>query len=110
MLTAGFLGQKALNPDQSVQLKWSEVTLEFYRNQLAISGNPADLYLETCEMLVCNRAPISGDAVIMDAVIGDVAVDDAMWEKLGVYAHITYVEASEASRLAGAGAGINDND
>lgn len=34
----------------------------------------------------------------------------AVWQDLGQWAHRTYVPASEASRLAGAGAGRSDND
>jgi len=32
------------------------------------------------------------------------------WERLGYWEHKTYAPASEASRLAGAGAGLSDND
>ena len=34
----------------------------------------------------------------------------AAWERLGYWEHKTYAPASEASRLAGAGAGLSDND
>jgi hypothetical protein len=37
-------------------------------------------------------------------------VDDASWAELGRLAHRTYVPASMQSRLAGAGAGLLDND
>ena len=40
----------------------------------------------------------------------DVDIDDEIWEALGVFAHRTYVPATDASRLKGAGAGLNDND
>lgn len=39
-----------------------------------------------------------------------VDIDDEIWEALGAFAHRTYVPASEASRLKGAGAGLTDND
>jgi hypothetical protein len=32
------------------------------------------------------------------------------WDRLGVWEHKTYAPATEASRLAGAGAGLSDND
>lgn len=41
---------------------------------------------------------------------GAVDIDDEIWEALGAFAHRTYVPASEASRLKGAGAGLTDND
>jgi hypothetical protein len=36
--------------------------------------------------------------------------NDEIWEALGRFAHRTYVPATEASRLKGAGAGLTDND
>jgi hypothetical protein len=46
----------------------------------------------------------------MDAGSGAVDIDDEIWEALGAFAHRTYVPATEASRLKGAGAGLTDND
>ena len=37
-------------------------------------------------------------------------VDPGDWQRLGVYAALTYVPETDASRLAGAGAGLTDND
>jgi hypothetical protein len=39
-----------------------------------------------------------------------VDIGDEIWEALSAFAHRTYVPASEASRLKGAGAGLTDND
>ncbi len=39
-----------------------------------------------------------------------VTVSEQLWQKLNDYAAKTYVPASDASRLAGAGAGLTDND
>lgn len=39
-----------------------------------------------------------------------VTVSDQLWQQLGDFAAKTYVPASDASRLAGAGAGLTDND
>ena len=41
---------------------------------------------------------------------GPVDVADAVWDDLMALAALTYVPASEASRIAGAGAGLSDND
>ena len=40
----------------------------------------------------------------------DMDIDGEIWEALGLFAHRTYVPATDASRLKGAGAGLNDND
>tara|TARA_B100000780_G_scaffold147168_1_gene102845 strand:- start:620 stop:1129 length:510 start_codon:yes stop_codon:yes gene_type:complete len=37
-------------------------------------------------------------------------VDPDEWHELGLYAALTYVPETNASRLVGAGAGLNDND
>lgn len=41
---------------------------------------------------------------------GAVDIAGEIWEALGRFAHRTYVPATEASRLKGAGAGLTDND
>lgn len=46
----------------------------------------------------------------LPAAAPDVDIDDEIWEALGRFAHRTYVPATEASRLKGAGAGLTDND
>ncbi len=113
LLTAGFLGHyllgQAEHQEQSIQLTWSNVSLEFHRNKLAVSGNKKDLETKISNQLVCKRVPNSNSTFIAP-VIGDVAVNDSLWKKLEQYALNTCVAATEASRLSGAGAGLNDND
>jgi hypothetical protein len=110
VLVAGFLGQTALDEDRSVRISWAGVQLELHRNELAITGNHEHLGLSICEELACRRAPISNEASSIAPLIGSVSVNEGNWEILEEYAHHTYVPATEASRLAGAGAGLNDND
>ena len=43
-------------------------------------------------------------------LVGHVTVPSIVWENLRNLADETYVPASDASRIAGAGAGLNDND
>ncbi|MEQ8602581.1 MAG: DUF3726 domain-containing protein [Marivibrio sp.] len=42
--------------------------------------------------------------------VGGVAAPGDLWRRADAFAHRTYVPASEASRLSGAGAGTSDND
>lgn len=42
--------------------------------------------------------------------IGAREVADDLWRRFEVFAHATFVASSEASREAGAGAGLDDND
>jgi hypothetical protein len=46
----------------------------------------------------------------ISAATGPQVVPDALWSQLEAWAAKTYVPASEASRIAGAGAGLTDND
>jgi hypothetical protein len=41
---------------------------------------------------------------------GGIAIADDLWQRFDTLARLTYVPASETSRLAGAGAGLLDND
>jgi len=65
-----------------------------------------------CANVVCSLA--ESDAATLDEIIEPSAVsravDDAAFEALQQLAHRTYAPATEASRLAGAGSCLNDND
>ena len=56
------------------------------------------------------------DAALLDAmcspkkVVGPFDVDESLWSAFAQYAAKMLVPESEASRLAGAGAGLSDND
>ncbi len=50
------------------------------------------------------------DTPVAAPAVQAVTVSQALWDALGDLAAKTYVPATEASRLAGAGAGLTDND
>ncbi len=110
LITAGFLGQTALTSDQSVALKWSSVTMQLNRDVLVVTGNTEDIDMKLVGQISYTQISISADTKDIPMNIGDAEVNLKSWKQLEIYAHRTYVEASEASRLAGAGAGLNDND
>ncbi len=116
LLAAGFLGQTVLDKEQAVRISWNDVSLVLCRDELVVSGESEDLYVATAGSLVCERLPVADrrelteSGVGLDLHIGDAVVDASAWAQLSEYAHRTYVEATEASRLSGAGAGLNDND
>lgn len=70
------------------------------------------------DALAAARGPIDADvhaeadapAPQPEPGVGGVALPDELWERASAFAHRTYVPASEASRLTGAGAGTSDND
>lgn len=109
-LIAGFLGQTSLVPGQSVVLQWNNIKLSLYRDGLVVEGADAMLMLEKAETLDCARYPFPGEAKTKKPHIGDAEVSVDSWAELEGHAYLTYVKATEESRLSGAGAGLTDND
>ena len=112
IFVAGFLGQSALTEDQTLSLSWAEVELIFYREAIIVNGTKEDLSRAMADQIVCKScSPLSQQpSPATQPVIGSVEVETTTWQLLETLAHRTYVEATEQSRNAGAGAGLNDND
>ena len=111
VLVTGFVGHTLLNREQSVTIGWLSIGLSICRDRLTIIGDMGDLYTDRAGWLTCEKLPYDGDSGVSRAPgVGDTRVDAQTWEKLENRAHLTYVKATEASRLSGAGAGLNDND
>ena len=111
VLVTGFVGHTLLNREQSVTISWLSIGLSICRDRLTIIGDMGDLYTDRAGRLTCEKLPYGGDSGVGRAPgVGDTRVDAQAWEKLENRAHLTYVKATEASRLSGAGAGLNDND
>ena len=111
VLVTGFVGHTLLNREQSVTISWLSIGLSICRDRLTIIGDMGDLYTDRAGWLTCEKLPYDGDSGVSRAPgVGDTRVDAQTWEKLENRAHLTYVKATEASRLSGAGAGLNDND
>ena len=111
ILVAGYVGQTILNREQSVTIGWLSIGLSIYRGRLTIIGDKGDLYTDRAGRLTCENAPFDydcGDSRYPQ--VGDTRVNAEAWEEIENRAHLTYVKATEASRLSGAGAGLNDND
>jgi hypothetical protein len=56
------------------------------------------------------RTLTRSDTTVLEPVCKPVSIPAADWDVWAGYAANTYVPETEASRLAGAGAGLNDND
>ncbi len=114
VLAAGFLGQASLLEADAVVCGWCEVQIRLYRNELLVSGNQADLLTADASSMYCRAAGSStyfdGDCRALTLHVGDTEVNSAAWDQLEKWVYKTYVEATEESRLHGAGAGLNDND
>ncbi|MFQ5565151.1 MAG: DUF3726 domain-containing protein [Paracoccaceae bacterium] len=90
------------------ELTWLGVTLALAPDGLAIAGAEAALSARTAGGVKCRVA--AGVSVPPRAARAGRAVDAETWSRLSTFAHRTLAPATEASRLAGAGAGLTDND
>lgn len=94
--------------DAAVTLSWPGVTIAIGPDGAAIEGEDAAVRARSADGVTCRAA--SG-AVIAGARRRNAApIDAETWSRLGDFAHRTFAPATEASRLAGAGAGLADND
>ena len=120
VLVAGFIGNAAEIEDRTFTLTWPAVSLCCRRGGLWVEGEQQAVDIETAEFLCCQQSAPSDD--VADAAaralpgrhyaprIAEATVESDAWARLEQYAHRTYVETTAASRLAGAGAGLHDND
>lgn len=86
------------------------------------ASSASTLLLVACERLVGSEHHVGFDLesdgpdlkiVVTDEKpmkIVEIFIPKIAWERLQALAHKSYVPASEASRIAGAGAGLTDND
>lgn len=77
------------------------------RGDVTLAGSCPD----QCDVTIhpCAEA-VSPDRLAPQAYLGSISVDDELWRRATALAAHTYVPATEASRLKGAGAGLTDND
>ncbi|MGR3983857.1 MAG: DUF3726 domain-containing protein [Gammaproteobacteria bacterium] len=111
LLAAGFLGDAAQIDGLVIELEWPHARMQCAGCAARSSGARAALETAHAEFLHCRRA--GGRAArgrLRPARHAETSTTRAVWRRLEQYARRTYVEASETSRLAGAGAGLHDND
>jgi len=108
LLAAGFIGNIAQIEGQVFKLTWPGVSLYCQRGGLRLDGTRQAVEIATAEFLCCQRS--GSETTSRSPHIGEVSIESGIWRRLEQHAHRTYVEASDASRMAGAGAGLNDND
>ncbi len=102
LLLAPFLMQ----PGGDATLSWQGCAVDVTSGGVTVRGNsecpatPAEVRIEAG----------AGSSPSLRPGTGAVDIGDEIWEALGRFAHRTYVPATEASRLKGAGAGLTDND
>lgn len=104
LLVAGFVGCAAESEDAAFEVTWRACVLHCARGRARASGAVDAAITPLMRYKPCadfrGRAPR----------IGEATVDAEAWSRLEHHAGRTHVPATAASRLAGAGAGLRDND
>jgi hypothetical protein len=108
LLLLPFIARVAWRRETALQVWWSGAGV-LVGAAGAVTAKGSGLTLPRTERALC-RAPDGSLPRIRPPRPGGREVDDALWARLGVLAARTYVPASEASRIEGAGAGVSDND
>lgn len=108
MLLAPFAAGASRLTGVAMELTWDGVSMTFMREGVAIEGDRGALAARSAESVCCRRID---EAVVVPST-GEPGrdVDAETWSRLNTFAQRTFAPASEASRLAGAGAGLTDND
>ncbi len=112
-LLAGYCGVAAQQTGLMLFLKWQGFEMQCTENKVHISNQQEDSAFESEVVVVAKEigsAAQPNDARMRELRIGSTEVDPEAWRMLEKLTQNTYVEASEDSRLSGAGAGLNDND
>ena len=108
LLIAPFAAAAAKLTSAPVSLSWQDLRLVLSPAGLLIEGPESTLTCTETEKLLCQTGTQQEPTRIGRS--SHVNVDPEAWSRLSALAQRTYAPASEASRLAGAGAGLRDND
>ncbi|SCZ61551.1 Protein of unknown function [Epibacterium ulvae] len=107
LLIVPFASGAALRLGKAVALEWDQVRLTTDGKQLCVQGDKEGVLAAQTSIVRC-----SAPAQMMTPTkpVMRAHVSARCWERLGAFAQRTYAPATDASRLRGAGAGLNDND
>lgn len=108
LLLAPYAAGAAKSTGTAVELSWAGVVMMFTPEGVSIEGDPTALAARSADSVRCRRA--ESPVVASHADAPGRAVDAETWSRLNAFAQRTFAPATEASRLAGAGAGLTDND
>ena len=108
LLLAPYVAAAAQSTGTALELTWPGVTMTFDGDGVSITGEPADLAAKSAETVRCRCTVIQVSDAANAGQRCDVDADT--WGRLNAFAQRTFAPATEASRLAGAGAGLSDND
>ncbi len=109
LLLAPFAAGAARQTGVTIHLAWDGLVITLGPRGETIDGEREVLTARSTHAAFCRRCD---DATEPAAPIDEPAapVDAATWSRLAAFAQRTFAPATEASRLAGAGAGLSDNN
>ena len=93
---------------ETVQLSWTRVQLSAYQGVVSWDGAVLDLARPQADVAVLEPIAVAGCRPL--AVQTRAILEAKTCTRLEAFAHRTFAPSTEASRLAGAGAGLSDND
>jgi hypothetical protein len=110
LILAPFVALATRAAGRALDLEWSGIRLRFDGDDAGLDGAPESLRVLHARRTACRLARDHSTGPLLEARSSAVLVDPAIWARLDRFAQRTYVPASEASRVKGAGAGMIDND
>ena len=108
LLLAPYAAAAAVQTGKSLGLHWSGVIMAIAPESVSIEGDPAAVAARSADWVRCRLGDGAMNAVVSRTLVR--TVDAETWSRLSAFAQRTFAPATEASRLAGAGAGLTDND
>ena len=108
LLLAPYAASAAKLTGTPLELSWAGAMLILTPEGVSIEGDHGSVTARSADSVRCRRA----EKTVVPSPPGAPgrAVDAETWSRLNTFAHRTFAPATEASRLAGAGAGLTDND
>lgn len=92
----------------AITLRWNKITLTVTADGLSFDGPRDELAAAVADSVSC--APAATAPATSSGSARRRSVDADAWRRLDEFAQRTFAPATEESRLAGAGAGLEDND
>ena len=96
----------------ALAIAWDDLVVTLAPGGESIGGDRASLMARSKDRVRCRRVgEVTKSAATLTALavpVNDLAAP--AWSRLAAFAQRTFAPATEASRLAGAGAGLSDNN
>ena len=102
-----FAASAAKSAGAIIEVSWNDATVTVSADSVSIKAEDAALIVQETDAVQCRT--VASD-VANDPARGRIDIAASVWKALGDLGHRTFAPDTEASRLAGAGAGLSDND